>query len=95
MKIDDLETELNESGWAHKPEDIAPFTTNELLAEKEQTSQKMDANLKRRIKRRGESVEHVLSVAGRTSQNRPALCTTTTLIMLSMIGMMGGPLEMH
>jgi hypothetical protein len=40
-------------------------------------------------------VEHVLSVVGRISQNSPALCTTTTLIMLGMIGMMGGPLKMH
>ncbi len=46
-----------------KPEDNGLNTTDGLAAEIEETSRKMDANLKKIIKRKGKSVEQVLAAA--------------------------------
>jgi hypothetical protein len=47
MEIEDLERELPESGWYTS----TPVTTKELTADIEETKQKVDANLKRRVDR--------------------------------------------
>jgi IS4 transposase len=41
--------------------------TEELLAEVQETSRKMEATLKKRIKRRGESLEQILAAAREAS----------------------------
>jgi hypothetical protein len=61
------------------------------MAEIEETSRKMDENLKRSFERMGSSVARILTGARRTSLSRPI--TTATLVVLGMIGILGSPLD--
>ncbi len=54
MEIEDLEKELTDAGWTGQPRD-------KLLGDIEETSRKLDAKLKRRVKECGVSVEQVLA----------------------------------
>jgi hypothetical protein len=49
VEIEDIERELNRSGWVSKPEDDNLITTEEILRETEETARKMDASLMKRV----------------------------------------------
>jgi hypothetical protein len=98
MEIEDLEKELAEAGWVFKLENDALVITDKLLDEIEETSQKMDGNVKKRIERRGGSVGQLLAAArgtspepGSKSPGRPALSTFSTLFILGMISIVENP----
>ncbi len=71
-----------------KPEDNVSVTTEELLANIEETAKKMDANLKRRIEWKGSTVAQVWNGKEGASLGRPII--TTTLIVLGMMSLVGG-----
>ncbi len=63
MEIEDFERNLSKAGWVRKPEDVLN-PRDQPLAKTKETSRKMDANLNRRIERRGESLKQVLDKKG-------------------------------
>jgi hypothetical protein len=64
MSIEDMEKELAESRLGPKPGDGSPVTMEELLAEIEDNTRKIDTNLKRRIQWKGRIIRRRTACLG-------------------------------
>jgi hypothetical protein len=85
MCLETTEKELVESGWRSQPEDESPITKEKLLAGIEDTVQAMDANLKRRVERKGSTP---VQVKQRT-RGRRSMSSSGALLMIKLASLLG------
>jgi hypothetical protein len=85
--VENIEKELAKSGWDPMPEYFDSIAIEELLAGTEDASQATDADLRKRIERRGTTPSQVVKKARRKKTGIPG--GVATLLMMGLVSLLG------